>query len=207
VLGTLDDDEALLNLQQQFDDVKAKAEADYAAVAEGSMTAEEATRNHELALIDLKKGVADYATEVLGLPAEQVSKIVAEMTDANADDIERRLTVLARTRMVNLVANVVTSGSSARVGDIAQRAAGGPVSANTPYVVGEVGPELFVPGASGNIIPAGKTAAMMSGGGSGGATINITVNAGLGTDGVALGRVLVKAIKDAEGRDGIGWRS
>lgn len=207
VLGTLDDDEALLNLQQQFDDVKAKAEADYAAVAEGSMTAEEATRNHELALIDLKKGVADYATEVLGLPAEQVSKIVAEMTDANADDIERRLTVLARTRMVNLVANVVTSGSSARVGDIAQRAAGGPVSANTPYIVGEVGPELFVPGGSGNIVPAGKTAAMMSGGGSGGATINITVNAGLGTDGVALGRVLVKAIKDAEGRDGIGWRS
>ena len=207
VLGTLDDDEALLNLKQQFDDVKTQAEADYAAVAAGSMTAEEATRNHELALIDLKKGVADYATEVLGLPAEQVSKIVAEMTDANADDIERRLTVLARTRMVNLVANVVTSGSSARVGDIAQRAAGGPVSANTPYVVGEVGPELFVPGASGNIIPAGKTAAMMSGGGSGGATINITVNAGLGTDGVALGRVLVKAIKDAEGRDGIGWRS
>ena len=91
--------------------------------------------------------------------------------------------------------------------ELAQRAAGGPVSANTPYVVGEVGPELFVPGASGNIIPAGKTAAMMSGGGSGGATINITVNAGLGTDGVALGRVLVKAIKDAEGRDGIGWRS
>ncbi|MCH9838933.1 hypothetical protein K0U83_24935, partial [bacterium] len=114
VLGTLDDDEALLNLQQQFDDVKAKAEADYAAVAEGSMTAEDATRNHELALIDLKKMVADYATEVLKLPAEQVSKIVAEMTDANADDIERRLTVLARTRMVNLVANVVTSGSSAR---------------------------------------------------------------------------------------------
>lgn len=171
VLGTLDDDEALLNLQQQFDDVKAKAEADYAAVAEGSMTAEEATRNHELALIDLKKGVADYATEVLGLPAEQVSKIVAEMTDANADDIERRLTVLARTRMVNLVANVVTSGSSARVGDIAQRAAGGPVSANTPYIVGEVGPELFVPGGSGNIVPAGKTAAMMAGGSSG-ATIN-----------------------------------
>ncbi len=207
VLGTLDDDEALLNLQQQFDDVKAKAEADYAAVAEGSMTAEEATRNHELALIDLKKGVADYATEVLGLPAEQVSKIVAEMTDANADDIERRLTVLARTRMVNLVANVVTSGSSARVGDIAQRAAGGPVSANTPYIVGEVGPELFVPGGSGSIIPADKTAAMMSGGGSGSPTYNITVNAGLGTDGVALGRVLVKAIKDAEGRDGIGWRS
>ena len=34
-----------------------------------------------------------------------------------------------------------------------KRAAGGPVSGGTPYVVGEKGPELFVPGSSGNIVP------------------------------------------------------
>ena len=34
---------------------------------------------------------------------------------------------------------------------IRQRADGGPVSSNTPYVVGEEGPELFIPGASGSI--------------------------------------------------------
>lgn len=33
------------------------------------------------------------------------------------------------------------------------RAAGGPVGANTPYMVGEEGPELFVPGSSGTIVP------------------------------------------------------
>jgi tape measure domain-containing protein len=33
------------------------------------------------------------------------------------------------------------------------RAAGGPVTRGTPYVVGEVGPELFVPGQTGTIIP------------------------------------------------------
>uniref|UniRef100_UPI000A045C1C phage tail tape measure protein n=1 Tax=Cupriavidus pauculus TaxID=82633 RepID=UPI000A045C1C len=33
------------------------------------------------------------------------------------------------------------------------RAAGGPVSAGQPYIVGEVGPELFVPPASGSIVP------------------------------------------------------
>ncbi len=202
VLGQLDDDEALLNLQQQFDDLKTEAEADYAAVAAGSMTAEQAARNHELKMIDLKKSVSDYATEVLGLPAEQVSKIVAEMTDANADDIERRLTVLARTRMVNLVANVVGPGSSARVGDIAQRAAGGPVSANTPYIVGEVGPELFVPGGSGNIVPAGKTAAMMSGGAGANVTYNVTIN---GSNMTA--DETVRALKEWERRNGTGWRS
>jgi hypothetical protein len=36
-----------------------------------------------------------------------------------------------------------------------RRAAGGPVTAGQPYVVGEKGPELFVPGASGAIAPGG----------------------------------------------------
>ena len=36
---------------------------------------------------------------------------------------------------------------------IPMRAAGGPVSAGSPYIVGERGPELFVPGRSGSIVP------------------------------------------------------
>lgn len=39
---------------------------------------------------------------------------------------------------------------------LAPKAAGGPVSANTPYIVGEKGPELFVPSGSGTIIPNNK---------------------------------------------------
>lgn len=46
------------------------------------------------------------------------------------------------------------------------RAAGGPVSANRPYVVGEAGPELFVPQRSGSIVPNGQL-------GGGQVTINI----------------------------------
>ena len=33
------------------------------------------------------------------------------------------------------------------------RATGGPVTGGSPYIVGEKGPELFVPGSSGNIVP------------------------------------------------------
>jgi phage-related minor tail protein len=33
------------------------------------------------------------------------------------------------------------------------RAGGGPVAGGTPYIVGERGPELFVPGANGGIVP------------------------------------------------------
>ena len=53
------------------------------------------------------------------------------------------------------------------------KAAGGPVSGNSTYMVGEKGPELFVPSTAGTIIPADATAAAMAryqrqGGGSGG---------------------------------------
>lgn len=49
------------------------------------------------------------------------------------------------------------------------RAAGGPVTAGTPYIVGEKRPELFVPRVSGTIVPSLK--------GMGGQAINLTVNA------------------------------
>jgi phage-related minor tail protein len=44
------------------------------------------------------------------------------------------------------------------------RASGGPVSAGTPYLVGERGPELFVPGTSGGIMPNNRLANMGGGG-------------------------------------------
>lgn len=50
------------------------------------------------------------------------------------------------------------------------KAVGGYVAAQTPYVVGEKGPELFVPGGSGTIIP-NKNMGM--GGGGGGVTVNV----------------------------------
>lgn len=46
---------------------------------------------------------------------------------------------------------------------IAGRAQGGPVTAGTPYMVGEAGPELFVPGRSGTIVPNGTAAAGVDG--------------------------------------------
>lgn len=39
------------------------------------------------------------------------------------------------------------------IGGLAGRAAGGPVTAGSMYMVGETGPELFAPGVSGSIIP------------------------------------------------------
>jgi hypothetical protein len=61
--------------------------------------------------------------------------------------------------------NPVTQGIAGVFGG--GRAAGGPVSAGTTYLVGENGPELFTSSTSGTIIPNGAM---------GGNTVNITVN-------------------------------
>jgi hypothetical protein len=57
-------------------------------------------------------------------------------------------------------------------------AAGGPVSAGSSYVVGEQGPELFVPHASGTIVPNNKMGGG-SGSGSGSGTVNYNIAAGV----------------------------
>lgn len=48
--------------------------------------------------------------------------------------------------------------------NISARARGGPVSPRTPYLVGEDGPELIIPGAAGSVLPADRTAATLGGG-------------------------------------------
>jgi len=68
-----------------------------------------------------------------------------------------------------------------------RRAAGGPVMAGTSYIVGEEGPEVFVPGASGTIIPNGV--------GVGGGNITINVTAPTGTDPYTFGNAVVSALK------------
>lgn len=68
------------------------------------------------------------------------------------------------------------------------RADGGPVSQNSPYLVGERGPELFVPNKSGSIVPNHQM---------GGGTVNITVQAGAFMGSQQDARKYAKMIMDA----------
>jgi hypothetical protein len=58
------------------------------------------------------------------------------------------------------------------------RAMGGPVASGSAYVVGEKGPELFVPHASGTIVPNNKMGSS-GGGGTGSVTVNYNIAAGV----------------------------
>jgi TP901 family phage tail tape measure protein len=76
-----------------------------------------------------------------------------------------------------------------------RRAGGGPVSSGRGYLVGEMGPELFVPSSGGGtIIPNNQMG--------GGAKISITVNAGMGANGAQIGEQIVTAIKRYERTSG-----
>ena len=78
----------------------------------------------------------------------------------------------------------------------AGRAQGGRVTGGSPYLVGEVGPELFVPGRGGMIIPNDRLGA------GGGTSIVINVNAGMGTNGAQVGEQIVNAIRKYERTSG-----
>lgn len=66
-----------------------------------------------------------------------------------------------------------SSGNGGGGGGTSFRALGGPVGAGNPYVVGERGPELFVPGRNGTIIPNNR---FFGGGGNNGGSNTLVLN-------------------------------
>ncbi len=78
---------------------------------------------------------------------------------------------------------------------IPQRAKGGPVSSGQTYMVGERGPELFVPGRSGSIVPNDK----LGSGGSTSVVVNVDASGskveGNDQQGNQLGRVIAAAVQ------------
>lgn len=100
--------------------------------------------------------------------------------------------------MINLVKNnPIVSGISGIISDVfgGGRAAGGPVTAGTTYLVGEKGPELFTPNTSGAIVP---NSAM----GGSGTTINLTVNGAIDPEGTA--RTIVDVLNRSTARGTLG---
>ena len=61
--------------------------------------------------------------------------------------------VLVVQKLVNAISNTNAFKSAFNLVTLGMRANGGPVTTRKPYVVGEKGPELFVPSRSGHIIP------------------------------------------------------
>jgi hypothetical protein len=83
-------------------------------------------------------------------------------------------------------------------GKFTARARGGPLRAGQLSLVGERGPELFVPNQGGTVIPNNRL---------GGSTVNYNINVRAVGDPAEAGRQIVKQIQEYERRNGSRWRS
>jgi hypothetical protein len=200
LLGNIDEEQALADLEEQFRASGDAALAAYAAASKGSADAAEKARVYEQAQRDLKREVVAYAEQVKEIPRERFTAIVALIDEGKIAEAEARMKILTRNR--TMWVSIQTKGGIGLSEDGA-RAAGGPVRAGGAYLVGERGPELMVPKSSGNIVPNHQLGAAIGGG----SPINLTVNVGAGADGALIGRKIVEEIRRYERMSGTGWRS
>jgi len=164
--------------------------------------------------------ITAYQSLINSTPPEQLTQFNAQLAAGDVVAAQRTLDDIARRRVATIDVNLPSppniglferlSNQDFNNNGIVGRAKGGPVTGGQPYVVGEVGPELFVPATSGRIIPNNK----IGGGGSGGQLVsagaqhvfNVTVNAGL-NDPAEVGRKVVDALASFERLNGSGWRN
>lgn len=86
-------------------------------------------------------------------------------------DQEKKITrELGKQVGLRLILALLTGGTSTAIPGMAR---GGPVAGGSPYIVGEQGPELFVPNNSGTIVPNDQIGGA---GGAGGGEVNINFN-------------------------------
>lgn len=78
---------------------------------------------------------------------------VIEWVDKLISKFERAIELASR--VMKSVGGSIGGAVSSVKSAVGLRASGGPVSSGSPYIVGEKGPELFVPSSSGTIIPNG----------------------------------------------------
>ncbi|MGH2969538.1 MAG: hypothetical protein ACRDK0_10805, partial [Solirubrobacteraceae bacterium] len=148
----------------------------------------------ERKLRDAKTQLADKS-----LTKERRAKVTADIgrlqhqLDRARTDLSnlRDRTVTIRARYVG----VSVSGRNQRL--LEGRALGGPVAANRAFLVGERGPEVFVPGQSGTVVANNRLRGMATRGGGGDTHIHVSVNTGgvVGTTKIALENELVKTLQ------------
>lgn len=175
------------------------------SLAEGTEDAAEATdtMSRAMDLIDaefeqLEKdaakafaGIADGVEEqksqwselgpIIGSAFEDAIVAGGELSDVLKgleQDIIRLITRIAITRPLEQALTGIISGFDFGTIFGGARAAGGPVKRDMPYLVGEEGPELFVPNSSGSIVPNDALRSTTAGGMIGGeVTVNVVNNA------------------------------
>lgn len=131
-------DEAFFNLKDTIADRKAW-EQFYALMYMFRSDADLSTEEADTFALAL----GEVVMELDDMPDSVRTELLTELDARGFDEFDRRMRLYGD-RRVTLKADFL---------DPIPRALGGPVSTATPYLVGERGPELFVPAQSGHIVP------------------------------------------------------
>lgn len=127
------------------------------------------------ALLGFFSGIGTKIIDAFKGAGSWLKDVGKQIVQGLIDGINSMLGQLAQA-IFNLQSKIPGSGLLSKLpgGSHFGRAAGGPVMAGHPYIVGEVGPELFVPSGSGTIVPHNRLGGAHSGIG-GGTVVNITL--------------------------------
>ncbi len=136
------------------------------AQIEGQMSVESLTERVALSeeLVDVQTRLNTLLDREAQLGREVGEAFAAGMEDAilsgqKFSDVLRNLgqdllSILVRDQITSPMAKMISGGFTSFISGFGgARADGGPVAGGTPYMVGERGPEMFVPGRSGSIVP------------------------------------------------------
>ncbi len=97
--------------------------------------------------------VSPVRTALRGVFRDLAQEGFGGLFDGVRERFQHLLQQLAADYLASQLARLLLGGGALRFLGLPARAMGGPVAADAPYLVGERGPELFVPAQAGQIVP------------------------------------------------------
>lgn len=156
---------------QEFADGLAKITEGYKAIADAQIANVEASRTWEAGWKEAFKNYVDDATNAATMAKDVFSSMTSNMNSALDKFVETgklNFGDLARSIILDLLKIQLKKAAAGFVGSLFGFANGGSPPVGRPSIVGERGPELFVPNVAGKIIPNNQLGSL----GGGGAVVN-----------------------------------
>ena len=158
VFRAISDQQRLADAMTNYKDVADDAEASTGDVEEalfGLLEAQQEANSSASALPETM-GRTEQAFfqlgEQLGLTAEDLAIVQDRLDTLDGTSARADLTVFFKTGGSKLAIDAIAAGEGAQVGNIQFRQHGGRVAARQPAILGERGPELWIPDTSGFVI-------------------------------------------------------
>jgi hypothetical protein len=138
-----DDEAALLNVKDGFDDLKDAMHEAWDATNTGAADAKDKTRDARQETLELTRQVRDYLAEVLKLPPSKVTEILTMIDNGSVVEAEREIDRLTKER--DLFINAIVRGNT-RYGGVSHPGygpGGSPVMVTVPPNLGaQIGAQI-----------------------------------------------------------------